>query len=214
MIQEPGPGSRLTSPLRVLGMADPTFEQALVARLVDAGGAVLAEEPLTIRSPLGERGPFEAEIEFAVTGEVNAQLQVYETSARDGGIAHLASAGITLLSGGAQEITRRAPHPEQIIILAPENGQQVGSGVVHVEGSAVASFEGTLVIELYDAEGAQLGSEPIIVDAPGMGQAGEFEIDIAYTITQPGPARLVVRDPIPVADGVNHIASVEVQLLP
>ncbi len=216
MILAPGPGSRLTSPLQVRGVADPTFEQTLVARLVDASGTVITEEPLMIQAPLGERGPFEGEISVVISEQTNVFLQVYATSPRDGGITHLETVGggITLMPEGSQEIGERDPYPEQIAIVEPENGQQISGGLVHVEGVGVASFEGTLVLELYGAEGERLGSEPIIVEAVDMGTPGAFSGDVAYSISEPGPARLVVRDPLPTANGVNHIASVEIRLAP
>ena len=216
MILAPGPGSRLTSPLQVRGVADPTFEQTLVARLVDASGTVITEEPLMIQAPLGERGPFEGEISVVISEQTNVFLQVYATSPRDGGITHLETVGggITLMPEGSQEIGERDPYPEQIAIVEPENGQQISGGLVHVEGVGVASFEGTLVLELYGAEGERLGSEPIIVEAVDMGTPGAFSGEVAYSISEPGPARLVVRDPLPTANGVNHIASVEIRLAP
>ena len=216
MILEPGPGSRLTSPFTVRGVADPTFEQALVARLVDASGSVLVEEPLVIQSPLGERGPFEGQIEFAVSEQTNVFLQVYAPSARDGGITHLETVGggITLLPDGPQDIVDRDPYPEQIAIFEPQAGQQISAGLVHVEGFGLASFEGTLVLELYDAEGIELGSMPIIVASPDMGTPGHYSGELSYAITEQTPARLVVRDPLPTGNGVNHITSVEIRLQP
>jgi hypothetical protein len=216
MILEPGPGSRLTSPFTVRGVADPTFEQTLVARLVEPNGNVLKEEPLMIQAPLGERGPFEGEIDVTISEHINVFLQVYATSPRDGGITHLESVGggVELVPDGPQEIVGRDPYLERIAIFEPQAGQQVSGGTVHVEGYGVASFEGTLVLELYDAEGAELGTVPIIVASPDMGTPGQFSGDIPYSITGPMPARLAVRDPLPVANGVNHIAGVEIRLLP
>jgi hypothetical protein len=216
MILAPGPGSRLTSPIEVRGVADPTFEQALVARLVDTSGEILTEGPLTIQAPLGERGPFDGPIEFAVSEQTNVFLQVYATSPRDGGTTHLETVGggITLLPGGTEEITERDPYPERIVIAKPQAGQQLSGGVIHVEGFGTASFEGTLVLELYDLEGALLDSQPIIVDSPDMGTPGLFSGEVTFSISEPMPARLVVRDPLPVSNGVNHIASVEVRLQP
>lgn len=216
MVLEPGPGSRLTSPFVVRGVADPTFEQTLAARLVDASGSVLTETALTIQSPLGERGPFEGQIEYDVSEETNVFLQVYATSARDGGITHLETVGggITLLPGGSEEIVERDPYPERIAIFEPQAGQQISGGSVHIEGFGLASFEGTLVLELYDVEGAELGSTPIIVASPDMGTPGHYSGDISYSIAEQMPARLVVRDPLPTGNGVNHIASVEITLQP
>lgn len=216
MILAPGPGSRLTAPFEVHGVADPTFEQTLAARLVNASGEVLTEEPLTIRAPLGERGPFDGEIDMPVSEETNVFLQVYATSARDGGTTHLETVGggITLVPDGSGEIVERDPYPEQIVIDAPQNGEQFSGGVVQVEGFGTASFEGTLVLELYDVEGALLDSQPVIVASPDMGTPGPFSGEVAFSITEAMPARLVVRDPLPVANGVNHISSVEIRLQP
>jgi hypothetical protein len=200
----------------VSGVADPTFEQTLVARLVNASGSVLIEEPLMVQSPLGERGPFEGQIEFTISEETNVFLQVYATSPREGGITHLASVGggITLAPDGSRDIVEREPYPEQIAIYEPQAGQQISAGNVHVEGIGVASFEGTLVLELYSAEGAELGSVPIIVESSDMGTPGHFSGDVPYSIGEAMPARLVVRDPLPTGNGVNHIASVEIRLEP
>lgn len=213
-ILEPGPGSQLTSPLQVSGVADPTFEQNLVVRLVLDDGAELAIQPATIQAELGARGPFEAEVSFSLEEPRSALLQVYSTSARDGGIVHLASVGVRLLPGGEEDLVTGRPHPEDIIIQAPSPGQEISGGVVHVEGIGLASFEGTLVIYVLDAEGNEIGSLPITVEAPDLGQPGSFSADVPYSLNSAGPGRIVVVDPLPVFDGQGHIASVEVSLTP
>jgi hypothetical protein len=213
-ILEPGPGSRLTSPLRVAGMADSTFEQTLVVRLVLDDGMVLTMVPTTIRADLGQRGPYEVEVPFEIIGEQNALIQVYDVSARDGGIIHLNSVGVMLMEGGEAEIREVAPKPEAIIIDQPALGEMISGGVVHVEGIGIASFEGTLVVEVYDAEGNKVGEQPLIVSAPEMGQPGPFSVDVSYEVQAEGPGRIVVIDPLPVFDGIGHISSVEVILSP
>jgi hypothetical protein len=213
-ILEPGPGSRLTSPLRVAGMADPTFEQTLVVRLVLDDGTVLTEVPTTIQADLGERGPYEVEIPFEIQGQRNALIQVYDVSARDGGIIHLNSVGVILMEAGEAEIREVAPKPEAIIIDQPESSDRISGGVVHVEGVGIASFEGTLVVEVYDMEGNKVGEQPLIVSAPEMGQSGPFSVDVPYEVGEEGPGRIVVVDPLPAFNGIGHITSVEVILSP
>ena len=214
VILEPGPGSRLTSPLRVAGMADPTFEQTLIVRLVLDDGTVLTEVPTMIEADLGVRGPYEVEVPFNLQGERMGLIQVYDVSARDGGIIHLGSVGVTLAGGGAAEVKSGTVHPEAIHILQPVQGAEISGGVVHVEGIGVASFEGTLVVEVYDVEGTLVGMMPLIVDAPEMGQPGTFSVDVSYAVGSEGPGRIVVVDPLPVFNGIGHIASVEVILMP
>jgi hypothetical protein len=213
-IFEPGPGSRLTSPLHVAGMADPTFEQTLVVRLVLDDGTMLTEVPTTIQADLGERGPYEVEIPFEIQGQRNALIQVYDMSARDGGIIHLNSVGVTLMEAGEVEIREVAPKPEAIIIDQPEMGDRISGGVVHVEGIGIASFEGTLVVEVHDVEGNKVVEQPLVVSAPEMGQPGPFSVDVTYEVQEEGPGRIVVVDPLPAFNGIGHISSVEVILSP
>jgi hypothetical protein len=210
MILEPGPGSRLTSPIHIRGIANPTFEQNIVVRILLVDGTELALQPTTIGADLGERGPFEAEIPFTIAEEQNALIQVFDQSARDGEIIHLATVGVTLALSGPEDIKAFNPHPEDIHIIQPELGEVLSGGMVHVEGFGIGSFEGSLVIQVIDAEGMIVGLHPVIVDSPEMGVPGPFSADVAYAAGVEGPGRIVVVDPIPVFDGLSHIASVEI----
>jgi len=214
LILQPGPGSRVTSPIRISGMADSTFEQNLVIRLVLDDGTELAQAPTTIQSELGQRGPFELELPFEVSEERQAFIQVFDSSARDGGLLHLASVGVLLTPGGPAEILTVEPHPERIEILQPLPGGTVNGGVVHVEGFALASFEQTLLIEILDVDGNVIGQQPVIVNAPDLGQPGPFSADIPYDTSISGPGRVLVRDLSPAFGGEAHAASVEIQLQP
>jgi hypothetical protein len=214
LILEPGPGSRVTSPIRVHGAANWTFEQNLVVRLLLDDGSQLALAPTTIQSGLGQRGPFELELPFDVEGERQAFIQVYASSPRDGAITHLASVGVTLALSGPAEIRPATSHPEQIVIYQPAVAQRVSSGMVHVEGFALASFEQTLVVEVYDVDGNKVGMQPVTVQAPDMGIAGPYSADVPFQVTVGGPGRVVVRDPSPAFEGDIHLASVEITLEP
>jgi hypothetical protein len=214
LILQPGPGSHLTSPIHIEGLADPTFEQTLAVRLVLADGTEVASLPATITAEIGQKGPFKAELVFNVPGGGNAFLQVYSQSARDGGVTHLASVGVTLISDGPATVVPVMPHPEDIAIVQPHPAQTVSGGSLHVEGIALASFEQTLLIELYDADGNLVASQPVIVTAPDLGQPGPFVADIAYAVATSGPGRVVVRDVSPAFGGDVHLASVEVDLNP
>ena len=214
LILEPGPGSRLTSPARVAGIADPTFEQTLVMRIVLDDGDELVVQPVTIAADIGQRGAFEGDVPFTVSEERNALIQVYNLSARDGGIIHLASVGVILAPEGPQEIMLGAYRPEAIIIDQPAPGDVISGGVVHVEGFGLASFEQTLIVEVRDVEGNLVGSMPIIVDAPDWGVPGSFSADVPYVVSAEGPGRILVIDPLPVFDGLGHISSVDITLAP
>ncbi len=214
LILEPGPGSRLTSPVRVAGVADPAHEQTLVVRLLLDDGSTLAQRPVNIAADLGQRGAFAVDLPFIVGTVRQGFIQVFAESARDGGVTHLASVGVQLSPSGAANIHPLSPHPEQIALQQPASGATVSGGSVHVQGFGLAGFEQTLLIEVLDADGAVVGSRPVTVEAPDLGLPGPFSADVLYSVSASGPGRVVVRDVSPALGGDSHVASVEVTLAP
>ncbi len=214
LILEPGPGSFLTTPLHITGFADPTFEQTLAVNILLDDGTQLATETVNIRADVGQRGPFTAEIPFTISEPHQVFIRVFNVSPRDGGVIHLASVGVTLSDSGQQKLVQAAPHLEQIAIFKPKPGQDINSGTVLVEGFALAGFEQTLVIEVQDAQGQVVGMQPVIVNAPDLGQPGPFNLELPYHVNVAGPGRVVVRDISPAFGGDVHLSSVDVMLSP
>ena len=214
LILEPGVASRVTSPIRVSGIADPAFEQTLVVRVVLEDGTEAALQPVMIQAELGQRGPFAVDVPFTVSSERNAFIQVFQQSARDGGTLHLASVPVLLTPFGPAEISRQAVLPERIAILQPRGGAVISGGLAHVEGIGIAGFEQTLLIEVLDAEGNRVGAQAVILQGVELGVPGAFATDVAFQIGAGGPGRIVVRDISPAFGGDVHLASVEVELRP
>jgi hypothetical protein len=214
MILEPASGSRVTSPLRLSGIADSTFEQTLVVQILWDDGMTVAYEPVMIQSELGQRGPFELELEFDIVGERNAFIQVFEESARDGEITHLSSVGVLLSGSGPAEIRRADPRPEQITIFEPSIAGRVAGGMANIRGYGWASFEQTLLVEVQDENGRIVGSTPITLEAPELGQPAHFFTQVPYQVNNEGPGRIIVRDISPAFGGDVHRTSVEITLAP
>jgi hypothetical protein len=214
LILEPGPGSRLVDTIHIEGIADTTFEQNLGIRILLDDGSLLAQTSVIIDAEMGHRGPYTIDVPFTIVGERNAFVQVFSASPRDGGITHLNSVGVTLAEAGPVNVVPASPHPEDINILVPENGATISGGVVHVEGIGLASFEQTLVVTVFNADGTSIASLPLIVAAPDLGLPGTFSIDLPYVVGVEQPGRITVSDPSVVFAGENHLASVEVTLAP
>jgi hypothetical protein len=214
LIQEPGPGSRLVSPLVVRGEADSTFEQNLVVRLVAEDGTELGQTAVIIAAEMGQRGPFEATLPFTVSGEQQAFIEVFATSPRDGGVTHLNSVGV-MLTDGVAEIRPSLPDTtERIVIIQPALAATISGGMVQVSGVGVASFEQTLLVELVGEDGTILASQPVIANASDLGQPGPFSAELPYSVSSNSPGRVVVRDISPANGGDVHVTSVEVTLAP
>lgn len=133
LIQEPVSGSRVTSPIRVAGIADPTFEQTLVVRILRDDGTELTQMPVMIQADIGQRGPFEVEIPVDLNEQGNIFIQAYAESARDGMVTHLSSTGVIFSPNGPEEILTRDPQLEQIAIFVPQVGETIGGGVAYAE---------------------------------------------------------------------------------
>jgi LysM repeat protein len=214
VILRPGPGSRVTSPLRIEGMAGPAQHQELEVRLLLDDGSTLAQVPISIEAPLGQHGSFDVGLPFTISGERQAFLQVLNLSARDGAITHLSSVGITLASSGAEEIVAAGEQPARVTIYQPAPQQSVSGGLVSVSGFGLASFEQNLVVEVQDASGRVVGSEPVTVESTELGQPGPFSVDVTYSVPSSGPGRIIVRDPSAAFGGDVYVTSVEVTLAP
>jgi hypothetical protein len=214
LILEPGPGSRLVGSIHIAGFANPTFEQNLGVRVILDDGTVIVHTSTQIQTELGTRGPFAVDVPFTASGERNAFIQVFDASARDGGITHLNSVGVILAEAGPVTVIPGSPHPEDIYITSPALGATISGGTVHVEGIGIASFEQTLVVSVLNQEGATIASLPIIVNAPDYGLPGTFSIDLPYVVAEEQAGRIVVSDPSVVFAGDVHVSSVEVSLAP
>jgi hypothetical protein len=105
----PALGSSVTSPVLISGVADGTFEQNIVVRLTDEAGNILTTVPTTIVADIGQRGPYEVEVQFNVPNDQPGRIAVFSTSARDGGLIHLSSVEVTLLASGAANIVPPRP---------------------------------------------------------------------------------------------------------
>jgi hypothetical protein len=226
LILEPGLTSSVTSPVRVAGEADSTFEQNLVIQITDQDGAVLTTTPTTIQSEMGTRGPFSADVAFSVAADQPGRISVYSASARDGGLVHLASVEVTLLAGGTAAINPAAPHDEVHQIFEPNLLETATGGHVHLEGFSEYVFEGTLNLALC-GEGGSGAPEPIcgtadntlatgftMLQSPDIGQPGTYATDLTYTVAGPTRARLVVYSLSARDGGLLHLSSVEITVAP
>ncbi|MCW5877744.1 MAG: hypothetical protein KIS80_02610 [Anaerolineales bacterium] len=222
----PGAGSRLTSPVSVQGQSRPTFEQNLVIAIYGQEGEELALQPTTIQAPMGEPGGFSAEIAFVVTSEQPGRISVFETSALDGGIVHLSSAEVTLLPGGEAQVIPAEFHFEVINITAPAALAQVSGGQIEVSGFSDYFFESNLGLALCGpgGEGAPhelCGTEDNVlalsfatIQSPDIGQPGPFSGQLSYTVSEPGPARIVVYAQSARDGGLLHLSSIPITLAP
>lgn len=217
----------LTSPITITGQADPTFEQNLVVAIYGEDGAQLALTPTTIMADVGQRGPFEASLEFSVSAQQAGRISVYDISAMDGGIVHLASIEVVLMPSGSPQITSEMPGPESIDMQMPPHGAEIGGGLILIRGFSEYYFESTLGYMLcggglesgdpHDLCGSSnnvLASGAIMINSPDIGQPGPIDTEISYSITEATTVRLVIYATSPRDGGLIHVVSRVLHLNP
>lgn len=83
LVEFPGRGWAVQSPLRVAGTAN-VFEAQFQAEITDGAGRVVAAQPVTATSGTGTRGSFDTTIAFPESASGPVTLTVFDSSPRDG----------------------------------------------------------------------------------------------------------------------------------
>jgi hypothetical protein len=225
-IQQPAPGSAVASPLLISGLADPAFEQTLVIRITAEAGQPLTTVPTIIAADVGQRGPFEAEVQFSVPADQPGRVSVYTTSARDGGIEHLSSVEVTLLASGPPTVLITEPRAEAFIVNAPQPFETFRGGVLRFSGQSEHVFENQLGVMLCGEGGSGdpdaicgtadnvLARGVVSVRSPDTGQPGPFDGELAYSVSAPTRARLALFITSPRDGGLTHVVTRMVVLEP
>ncbi|MBW8012660.1 MAG: hypothetical protein FVQ83_15700 [Chloroflexi bacterium] len=225
-IGTPGQGSEITSPVLVEGLSGPTFEQNLVVLVTDVSGTQLGMQSTTIQAEVGMAGLFSVSLAFSVASNTPGRISVYDVSAHDGGIVHLSSVNVTLLSSGPDNITA-APPPEEVIqILLPASLQEISAGVLQVSGFSEYFFEANLGVIICGVGGSGAPHEICgtqdnvitegfaMINSPDMGIAGPFSGELAYVVAGATRARVVIFALSPMDGRINHLSSQEITLNP
>ena len=225
-IQAPGPSSEITSPVLVEGISGPTFEQTLLVTITDVSGSVIAMWATTIGADVGQAGPFSVSVLFSVDSDQPGRISVYDVSARDGGVVHLASVPVTLLASGAPNITAPPSSEETIFINSPSFLEEISGGELTITGYSEYFFEANLSVTIC---GSWSGGRrhPIcgtvdnviaegyaMIQSPDIGIPGPFSGKIAYDVLPGTRARVVVFAPSMMDGGIEHLSSVEIVLNP
>jgi len=83
LVETPGPGDQVTSPIRVSGSAN-VFEAAFQVQLTDPSGRVIGDRQIMASSGSGTRGTFEASLPYGTGDAGPGLLTVFDLSAKDG----------------------------------------------------------------------------------------------------------------------------------
>jgi hypothetical protein len=224
----PSSGSTITSPITVSGAADSTFEQNIGVSITGEDGKVLVSSNALIQAELGKRGDFSTSLDFQTDHSQPGRISVFDTSARDGSLNHLASVEVILncCQSIVGEPAVADTNLERIIIKQPSSKAEVSGGKISLQGEAQDAFENHISISLCGEGGNgspdtvcgtkdnHLADSSANIQTEEMGGRGPFAGELTYHITSPITGSIKVYITSPRDGGIVHLTSISVRLLP
>ena len=215
VIYEPGPGSQVTSPFRVIGRGGPSYQERIHLRLLGQDGRVLSENTSILFAYPGNAGRFVSYLSFNIDHVAEAGLlQIESFDERTGRVNHIASQHLVLLTAGSPLVHQALQGPEKLTIMAPKKDQMVSGGDFDVVLAGWVDSDAPLQIDVLDRAGNVVGSASSPLSAPAVGQLGTLQAKIRYTVPFSQYGRLQVTERDPDTNQVVHMSSVEIYLQP
>lgn len=175
--------------LTISGTAGGLFEGNVIVEIRDSAGDMLAVQPTTIQAEdagTGGQGPWEAQLQVAAQPGTEGVVIAYSTSAEDGSV--VTEARVPVILG-----TPAAGQPF-VFIQSPVQGAIVDiSQPFEVVGTGGALFEGNVVVEVRDEQGAVLAQQPTIIRSPeaGTGGQGPWAVQLSVSVPPGTPGEIV-----------------------
>ena len=199
-IDIPLPGETISAQeVVVVGQGTALPENNVVVRVLDASGAILAEQPATVSAELGGAGEWRATLQYSATPGTTGQIYAFTPSPADGSIMAEASANVQFGSQAQASITIDAPQP----------GQVVDPAQIVVSGTGTALPENNVVVRALDANGAILAEQPTTATAD-VGGTGPWSVTLTVDVPGGTPGRIDAFSPSPADGSILAQASVDV----
>lgn len=207
----PGPGSQVTSPIRVLGHGGPSFQERVEVRLFNEQGEVLNSLTTILFAYPGNAGRFAANIPFEIPAVSElGWIQVDTFDRRYGRLAHRYTREMVLLSTGSPRIYPGHPGPAQLAILQPRHDAIIPFGQVQLFGGGWSEGEGELLVQAWDRSGEVIDSQPIELTSGDSGRIGTFEAALTIDLPFSQFGRLAVMELDPRGGQPKFLNSFEV----
>ncbi len=218
-INEPGPMSRLASPLHLTGnlrtVPSGNYRIELWIEPLEPGGQprmLYREVERLISNPvdwlyLDQKIQFELS-RVSELGQL--RITVLDTFSR---AVSINSVDLILLQMGVSDITPSTGKSEPIVIRAPTPNQLIQGGKVIVSGIVKPDAD-SLLVELVGIDGSVVGYNEMFVTPAPTGDYIPYTVEVPYSVNAPTWVRLQISESGTRITGVSHLSSVVVLLSP
>ncbi len=209
-IESPGPMSRLVSPLQLQIFVIPGETGLFQAALYGEDGRLLARDLTRIEDVPPPGANLYIEIPFEVRVAELARLEL-STADKLGRIEKLVSQHMTLLPDGLNQITPGNPPFDRAAIYSPANEAKIFGGMLEVDGAFWPLNDQPIILELQDERGRILMTRQLSLTGDSH---IPFVTTLPYTVSEPTPALLTIRQMDPRFSAIAYLFSVKVILNP
>jgi len=215
IIEAPGPGSHVVSPVRVAGWGGPSSQGRIFVRLIGEQGQVIARTTTFILAPEGASGQFVVTVPFTLAGVAEAGLvEVSYNGYTTGQLEHISTRPVVFLSVGPGRVHTNQTTAEKLSLFAPRQDQVMRENLIHVSGAALLDEDLPLLIEVLNRAGEVIASTEVEVQAPVLGELGTYQAQLSYEVPYGQYGRVAVTERGLHPPAVRHYTSVRVYLEP
>jgi hypothetical protein len=215
IIEAPGPGSQVVSPVRVAGWGGPSSQGKIFIRLIGEQGQVIARTTTYILAPDGSSGQFVIVVPFTIAGVAEAGLvEVSYNDYTTGRLEHISTRPVVLLSVGPGRVHTNQTTAEKLSLFSPRQDQVLRGGLISVSGAALLDEDLPLLIEVLDRAGEVIASTEVEVQAPVLGELGTFQAQLPYSVPYGQYGRVAITERGLTPPAVRHYTSVRLYLEP
>jgi hypothetical protein len=216
LMYNPGPMSKLTSPIQFSASLEPGASGKVVIELLGEDGRTLYRKLL--RYTTREWVAISDEVEFDIAAAAETGRLQLSTEDEHGRMMGLASVELILLSMGPDDLNPPSDLLEDLIIREPVVNTLIQGGKVVVTGLVRTNGERPLLIQLVDTKGNVVGYRQAAVTLPADPWATQgyasFTVEVPYSVEGATWVRLEVSSYEDRLPGPTHLSSVVILLGP
>ena len=193
-IYNPGPGSRISSPLNISAYALPGDQGKVTVQLWGEDGSIIAEQLIKLSSSNSGWVSFTTQFPFEINSGGEAALLTLTTFDGFGRRIAVNSVPLLLIQIGNSEIESTGFAKGPFVLKSPTASSTVTGGTLHLEGYAHPSSSAPLIVELIKTNGGVMASKQVALSTPATGEDYvAFSVDIPYKVSTATPVRLSLR---------------------
>lgn len=210
----PAEGARIVSPITIRANLFPGPAGRIRIELLGEDGRSLSRNLLVWTLSDNVKQSIQTALYFEVEGVAEAGRLIISVNDELGRLKALSSADVILLSDGLRETSFSTDMQERILILSPEAGSVVESGIIEISGLARPQGERPLSVQIIARDGRVLGFGQVYPSQPEGYDYSIFSIQLEAEVTVRQWVQIAVRETSLRVPGDVHFSSFEVILAP